>query len=235
MNPGIKFFISSLFLLFCTICLSGQNKDFGIWSNIEVKKNIGDKFGLNGEFELRTRDNSSKVSRYSAGIGAEYDIFKFLEAGIAYKFIYFYDSKYTDYQPRNRFILYLQGKQKLGRFTFSLRERIQTTSKDESGRIKSNGNIDTYKINPELYWRNRIKVEYDIPSSRLTPYLSAESFYLLNNPEGNCFDDIRLILSFSYKINKHNRIELYTMYDHDISIDDPAERYVLGFGYSFSF
>lgn len=225
--------IFSLLLLVC-IPLSSQNDDFGIWSSVEITKKLK-KIELNGELEFRMRDNLQNIARLSGKVGAEYRIIKPLKIGAAYQYIHFYDVEYSDYQPRNRFIAYLQGRQKWGDFTFSLRERIQVTTKDESDRIKSSGKIDTYKMNPDWVWRNRLKIAYDIPKSKITPAVSAESFYQLNNPDGNVFEGMRYTLSGTYKINKKQSVELFGLYDKEMNVNNPENRYVVGAAYTYSF
>lgn len=222
-------------LLLAVSSMAQTSNDFGIWSSISASKDLTKKISLSGELENRTRDNSSQISRWDAQLGAEYKLFKPLTVGLAYQFQYFHDMKYYDFQPRNRFIGYLQGKYKWNNFQFSLRERVQVTTKDESDRIKSSGKIDTYKINPEWTWRNRAKVEYNIPSCRFTPSLSAETFFDLNNPDGNQFSGLRYTLSVDYKINKRNYLELSGIYDTDINTDDAESRSVVAIGYSFKF
>ena len=229
-------------VLFIALIVSAQQMtrsqttdDFGIWTTVEVEKSLSKKWSLNGELEFRSKENVEEIGRFAAKIGGEYSIIKNLKAGAAYQFQYFHDIEYTDYQPRHRFIGYLQGKQKWGRFTFTLRERFQVTYKDDSDRIKSNGKIDTYKTDPEWYWRNRLKVGYDIPKSKITPSFSVETFYQLNNPDGNQFDSMRYTMSLGYKLNKQSTFNLSGIYDHEMNVKKPEDRYVLELGYVYSF
>jgi hypothetical protein len=216
------------------VALWSQTTDFGIWSNIGLEKKLG-KWDFSGEAELRTQDNANQVDKWSFQLESSYSIFKQLKVGAAYQFIYFHDTRYWDFQPRHRNNVFLQAKQKLGNFTFTLRERVQVTYKDESDRIKKSGKINTYKINPEWAWRNRIKVSYDIPQFPVTPSFLFESFYQLNNPDGNVFDKLRYTLSFNYHLSKHHDIEVYGLIDKDINVDDPVKMYLLGVGYAYSF
>lgn len=217
-----------------TTVARAQSSDFGVWAAIETEKKLSKKWSINGELDFRTMNGLSTVRRWTIKPGVEYNAFKFLKAGAAYQFIYFYDAQYSDFQPRHRFITYVQGKQKWSSFTFTLRERVQVTTKDESDRIKVSGKIDTYKMNPEWTWRNRLAVSYNIPNSRFEPGFSFESFYQLNNPDGNNFDGLRYILSTEYKLNKKNSIEIYGVFDKDSNLDlDATDRWVLGFNYKF--
>jgi hypothetical protein len=224
-------------LIFSTaISVKAQSSnDFGIWSNLEVEKKIYPKWAVSGEVEFRSEDHSSVVDRWSIKLGSDYKIMKELKAGIAYQFLYFHDLKYSDFQPRHRAIGYIQGKKKLGNISISLRERFQVTTKDESDRIKANGNTDTYKINPEWCWRNKASFAYSIPDCKFEPSVSFESFYQLNNPEGNTFDDLRYVLSLAYKANKSHTLSISGILDKTIHVEDPVNMYILNVGYSYNF
>lgn len=210
--------------------------DFCVWTSIEVEKSLGKRWSVNAEAEFRTRENSSQVARWGLKLGGDYSIIKkYLKVGAAYQFQYFHDLKYSDFQPRHRFIAYAQGKIKVARFTFALRERFQVTYKDDSDRIKSSGKIDTYKIDPEWTWRNRLKISYDIRNCKFTPSVSFETFYDLNNPDGNDFSSLRYSVGVSYKINKQHSVELSGILDHGINSSDAMDRYIASVSYSFSF
>jgi len=216
------------------VSLSAQTSDFGAWTSLGVAKKQG-KWNLEATGELRLREDISRFDRVSIQLAASYRFFKQLRAGLGYEFIYYNDSEYNDYQPRQRYMLFIQGKQKIRHFSFSLREKVQRTIKDESDRLKENGNYDNYKINPEWIWRNRITLTYNIPRFPLNPAFSFESFYQLNNPDGNRFEKLRYILSINYKPGKHHEFEFYGLMDHKINVENPYKRYILGLGYVFSF
>lgn len=221
-------------LLTTTLAYSQTTNDFGIWTSLGLEKKLG-KWDLGTEFELRTMDNTSKINRVSLQFDASYALWKPLKVGLSYQFIDFNDTKYSDFQPRYRFSLFATGSQKLGHFNFSLRERLQLTTKDESDRIKSSGAIDTYKINPAWIWRNRLKVSYNIPHCKLSPYGSVETFYQLNNPDGNVFDDLRYTIGLNYVLKKKHKFDLYYLIDNEINVKDPVRRFVVGVGYTYSF
>lgn len=233
MRKNILYTVLSV-LFVPAVSFAQTTNDFGVWSSIGVNKSLSKKLSLEGELENRTTDNSSQVSRWGLQLGGSYKVMKFLSIGGAYQFQYYHDLKYSDFQPRNRFILYTQGKYKWNKFSFSLRERLQITTKDESDRIKASGKIDTYRINPSSVWRNRLKVDYNIPKSRFTPFASFESFYQLNNPEGNEFEGLRYTIGTGYKINKRSFLDFSGIYDKEINTDEPTNRFVISLGYTYN-
>jgi hypothetical protein len=223
-----------LIVLFIPLKSLGQTSDFGIWTSIAAEKKVG-KLNFSSNAELRTKSNSNQIDRYCFQVSASYNVLKHACIGLSYEYIYYHDIEYSDYQPRLRYIAFLQGKKSLGDFTFQLREQCQRTVKDESDRLKENGKFDNYAINPEWIWRNRFKVSYNIPHFPINPSLSIETFYQLNNSEGNAFSKIRPILSFSYNLAKHHEFEVYSLMDKEINVDNPLTRFVAGFGYTYSF
>jgi len=229
--------IAIIIALFSTCCLQAifaQRENFGSWTSIAVDKKLN-KFEIGAETELRTIYYFRLIERWSLGVNADYSLSKYLKVGAGYQFMNELDQKYLNYQIRNRLNLSATGKLKMNDFTFTLRERIQVTQKDESNRIKGDGTIDTYKANPEWSWRNRLQMAYNIPDFKITPALSVESFYQLNNPDGNSFENLRYILSFDYKINKKNHIEVYGMVNSELESEDATGKYILGVSYKYSF
>jgi len=223
-----------IFLATVSVVANAQDPAFNTWSTVELKCHLN-KWDFSAETELRSTNILEHTNRLSLELAATYSLNKHLKAGASYMPISFYDLKYDDYQLRHRASLFVTGRQKFGDFTFTLREKLQMTIKDESDRIDEDGVTDTYKINPELTWRNRIKVEYDVPKLPLTPALSFETFRQMNNPDGNVFCGLRYSVALGYKLNKRSKLELSGLYDHEINISDPENTFVLGFGYTFDF
>ncbi len=200
-----------------------QENDLGGWAEFELKKEIKDWSFSVGE-EVRTMDNMTSLYGLYTSMAVDYKPWKHLEFGTSYQFILFNDTEYDDLQSRHRLNFATTGDVKWNRFKFSLRERFQMTFKDES--------VHDYKMNPKNKWRNRFEMEYNIPKSKITPSFSVETHYQLNNPDGNKFDKLRYKLAAAYKINKNNKLQLYTQFDHEINVNNPVDRTVIGFSYS---
>jgi hypothetical protein len=232
MNCKTKF--SLLIILIFPVLVCAQTNEYGIWTSVGIEKKVG-KWDFSVDGEIRSQDVFQRTNRTSVSFEVSRSIVKWLKLGGSYQYMSFYDTKYADYQPRQRYNFFIQGKQDFGRFSFSLRERFQRTIKDESDRIKESGTYDSYKVNPEWTWRNRAKLSYNIPKCPITPSFSFESFYQLNNPDGNTFDQLRYTLTFSYKLNNQNTLEIYGLANKEINVSNPVKTYVAGIGYTFSF
>lgn len=232
LNMSFKTLVITIFILLISFIAEAQDSELNLWTTIDIKKEINN-WELAGEAELRETGTFDRTQRFSIQAEAGYKIFKGFSAGASYMFMRFYDEKYSDYQTRNRYSLLLQGKKKFGRFSLTLREKVELTTKDESDRIINNDEIDTYRINPEFLWRNRLRVGYNIPGIPLTPSIGAETFYQLNNPDGNELEKIRYTLSLEYEFNKQHQIELFGHRNQEF-LEDEIDSYVIGIGYTLN-
>ncbi|MEZ4906287.1 MAG: DUF2490 domain-containing protein [Saprospiraceae bacterium] len=79
--------------------------------------------------------------------------------------------------------------------------------------------------------KQAISLKYNIPKCKLTPEISAETIFKLNETEYSKYDNLRLKMSFNYKLNKRNRVELNFIYNSNIESEDDYGRYLLGFSY----
>ena len=131
---------------------SAQSDDFGMWTSVELEKKVNKKFSLGLEAEMRTRDNSGEMDRWSFGLSGSYKLTKWLKAGAGYTLLYdnnekcsYYDDEDDEGEPwygkvkrqaqywgiRHRVYAGLQGSVDVGRFKLSLRERWQYTYRPE--------------------------------------------------------------------------------------------------------
>ncbi len=221
------------FILFSVLLVLGlstkswaQSDDFGAWLSVGLEKKY-EKWTFELEQELRSMENSGELERISTQLGVSYKLCKPLKIGASYQFISMNDLENETMQPRHRFNAFVQGKYEWKRFTFSLRERMQLTFKDETER--------TYKMNPKWSLRSKLKVDYNIAGSPISPFVGFESFYQLNNPDGNKFDGLRYSLGAGYKLNKHHHIDVFGLIDKEINVKNPVQRFVAGLAYTYSF
>lgn len=225
--------VAVIFLLVFYISSQAQNQ-FGTWTSLTIDKKV-DKWTFEAETELRTISGLQLINHWHMGLGAEYKIIKPLKVGLEYQFMNVLDEKYNNYQFRNRFTGSITGTKRFGNFQFDLSEGLQVTTKNDSKRIKDNGTIDTYKVNLASMWKNSIEAEYNIPKCKITPEFEFKTYYSLNDPDGNAFDKLRYTLSLKYKLNKHNSINIFGVYNKELGMDeaDYSGKYILGLKYSY--
>ena len=135
-----------------------QTDDFGLDFTLEAQKKLSKQWSIGFEGEMRTRDNTKTMDRWSAGLGVDYkpSSVKWFKLSAGYSLLYdnnertsYFDAtddevldgdadegdpkKYAKYWgTRHRFNVSLTFDKKLiGNFKFSLRERWQYTYRPE--------------------------------------------------------------------------------------------------------
>jgi len=220
-------------MLILSYNLIAQEKDYGIWSSTCIKKKYKKiNYEINGE--LRTRNNTQDIKSINLKIICSYNL-NIFNAGIGYQFIYFNDIEYKDYQPRQRMFAFISVEKNFNNLSILIRERFQRTIKDERDRIRLDGSYDTYRVNPEWEWRNRIKLSYYIRKTPINLITSFESFYCLSDPEFNRFNKLRYTIGIDYRLSKKHTLEIYCLKDKEINIKNPLTTYVTGISYKFKF
>lgn len=80
-----------------------DNDDFGVWTEISVKKELTQTLDLGFEGEIRTGNNSSTIDRLSGGIALSYKPSKYFKFGASYIF-------YGDYSAEKEKYDYYEGE-----------------------------------------------------------------------------------------------------------------------------
>ena len=65
-----------------------QGNDFGMWYELGADKKLSRQWSLGVESELRTRNNTRTLDRWSVGVSAEYKVLKWLKVSAGYTFLY---------------------------------------------------------------------------------------------------------------------------------------------------
>lgn len=269
---SIVLLVISIFALSATAKSdSKQDDDFGVWTSIDVAKQMNKRLNIGFEGEFRSNNNLKSVERWSGALYASYKLSKYFKIGADYNLLYRYTnseskvkSEFTDkgnykettkyypayWQTSHRFGAYITGSYKVGKLTFSLRERVQYTTKTGDSIAYSKTKVvydgtsaddDVKKTEKSIGYkditgnkcqlRSRLQVEYNIRKCAFTPYASAELYNNLS--DGFSGEKWRYTVGTEYKINKNNKLELYYRYQY-IMDDDPNNN-VIGVGYSLKF
>ena len=209
------------------ICFSGAAQDdFGSILSVDVTKKIVKKMNVTFEEEFRTRSNFSEAERFSHLLEANYKPLSFLKIGGAYNLMNFNHEK-KGWEIRHRYYFYAMGSWDAGRFTFSLRERFQSTKRQGVPQTAT-------RVNPKLYLRSRLKAEYNIRKSKFTPFASFELFNMLKDPQKNTMNQWRGVAGMDYKLNKKNALQFYYRYTN-YTDEDETDKHLFGMAYSFKF
>ena len=238
-----RYLLSAAFLL-AALSATAQS-DFGIWTSVGAEKKINKKLSVDLEAEMRTRDNSSSIDRWSGEFDATYKLTDWLKATAGYVFLYDRNEEKTtykrsgkvnNYRPgywgnRHRVHFDLTSGFDLGNWNISLRERWQYTYRPEV--------TTTRWDNDNEYWedtkvegkakhvlRSRLQVQYGF--KKLEPYGSVELY------NGWNLQKVRYTLGTDYTIKKHHKVGIYYRYQ-TVNDDDEPSRHILGASYKYKF
>ena len=272
-----KFFATCCALLLAAPIFA-QKDDFGAWLEVEAEKKLSKKTDLTFGIGMRANDNLGEVSRANAFIGVSRKVCDYLKIGATYQYISDLnrmevkeDYKKSDatklngynvdesfHRAKHRFSFDLSSKVKVGRFTFSLRERYQFThslSKDIkriryrdkapagyseptisiggiNWMIPSEAGTDRKDQKFSHLLRSRIGVEYDIKGCPLTPFATYEIKTSLQ--DGGATEATRLIVGTDWKIDKKNTLSVAYLFD-DGHYSDDANIHAVSVAYKFKF
>ena len=210
-----------LLLLLLSICLP-YNRLWGMdGTTVAFKASLSGKIYRNFSFlieeDIRSRSDLRQMEWFLTTGEVNYRINRYLKTGVGYMSLCKY--KAAD-ELRNRYYLYATGAYPVGRFTFSIRERFQST----------------YKVggdHPKNYLRSMFNVSYKIGKTGLAPFAYIELFNDTGYQGKMSTDRIRFSAGSDYKLNKHSALQLYYR-NHIYNAYDPVN-YKQSFGLSYSY
>ena len=244
--------------------VSDMTTDFQSRTSISADWKIVKGLHLEGEYELRTRDNFSSISSHRASLGLSYKMKSGLKAGVEYTYIHHHKANAGTWAPRHRVSASLGYTFKSGDWRFGLKEQLRLTHKADANECEEP--VDAYTLN------SRFKVSYK-GFDKIEPYVFVEGRNLLNaalvnatysTASGNWanysfggygftkpyFNRVRGAIGLEWELNKHNTLDICLMEDYcyvrsiDVSKDrttlksfslDPSLDTILSLGYKFSF
>lgn len=230
----------------------------GFSGEASVKYGTPLHFDVNAGMEYRTTDGFKDTDQWSAEVGVSTKITKWLKAAVGYSFIQdHYPASVTSknqydvnayWATKHRVYAGLTGSLKVWKFELSLRERYQFTHRMplsvprfDDGEPAGNKHVDA---KDKHVLRSRLELSFKpYKKCKFEPYMSYEVYSLLkavNRTEhlstgGKFADKQKATVGCSYKINKHNSVELYYRYVHTSDPDDLDANHLIGLGYAFKF
>ena len=88
-------------MILLPVMAAAQRDDFGLDFSVEVEKKINKQWSLELEGELRTRNDAKTNDRWSAGVGLDYKISKWLKASAGYTFLYDNNERISYFQAND--------------------------------------------------------------------------------------------------------------------------------------
>ena len=199
---------------------SERKADVGGILSAEFSMDLPANFGLSVEEELRFDHNCAEFDRWLNSVGVDYTFWRNrMKFGLTGDYIRRANDKgYCE--NRYRLGAQLTYSETFRRFKFSLRTKLLSTFFDER--------TGEHRVNPKLYWRNRLQVTYQMPNSRFKYALSTELFWLTNDPKGSFVDNLRTVASVEYRLTRRHYLTAFARMDNDLQVKEPVDRFYFG-------
>lgn len=219
----VKRLIAIILLLSAAVVAFAQSErttDLGGIVSGEFSTGLGGPFGLSVEEELRFDHNCSQFDRWLNSVGVDYTcLHNRMNIGLTADYIRRHNDK-GYFENRGRLGLQVTYSEEYRRFKFQGRSKLIGTFMDER--------TGEHRVNPRLYWRNRLKVTYQRPNSRFKYSLSAELFWLTNDPKGSYLDNLRTVVAVDYRLARRYSLSAFVRMDNDLQVKEPVDRFYLG-------
>lgn len=243
----------NLIILFLLVVLSprqatAQSNDFGMFYELGVEKKLSPKWNVSAEADLRTRNNTRSLERWSVGLSAEYKFNKRLKASAGYIALFYNNIEEMEWKKdgftpnkwapsywgvRHRFNASVTGNLDLGRFNISLRERYQFTFRPIATGKKYDFDEEEWKdikAKSKHVLRSRLQLTYDIPHWKVDPFVNVEFF------NGWALQKIRYQAGVEYKLKKAHTFSFTYRFQNNFA-DNKLESniHLIGLGYKYKF
>ena len=131
---------------------SERTTDLGGIVSAEAEVGLGGPFDLSVEEELRFDNNCTQLDRWLNSVGVGYScLHQRMNIGLNADYIRRHNER-GYYENRARLGLQVTYTEDFRRFKFQVRSKAMGTFYDET--------TGQHRVNPKLYWRNRLKVSY---------------------------------------------------------------------------
>lgn len=206
---------------------SERTKDFGAIASAEISVGVARNVNLSIEEEFRLDNNCTQFDRWLNSFGVDYTFLRGrMKLGVMGDYIRrFNDDRY--FENRYRAGVQLTYSETYRRFKFSFRTKLLSTFRDEA--------TGDYRVNPKLYWRNRLQVSYQMPNSRFKYSVSTELHWLVNDPKNNIVDNLRTVAAVDYRLTRRQYLSAFVRMDNDLQVKEPVDRFYLGVTYKLKY
>ncbi len=200
-----------------------QIDDVGVWTGFTVDHKFTRSLSAGVTQQLRLYKDVTRTDQYLSQLSLSYNLTKNFKAALAYR--YSYKDREGYFSNRHRIMFDLAYRYKYKKITLTLRERIQrqvmAIHSSELGYL------------PEWHWRSRLAVRYNM-EKKYTPYVSAEIYYLIQNPKRDVsqIDRIRYEAGVDYEFNRNHSINPFLLFQY--GLPDKVNRFVYGISYTIS-
>jgi hypothetical protein len=226
----------TLIFLFSTIasCALHAQNDVGLWLKHDLSYSINKKVKLELDFQARFDRNITRNKELFSAPSIQWEVNKFIKLGSEYRLTYFPSTAFDNGKPISQRLTL--------NFEFQNLENLLSKKSDFGFSIRVAGTSEYQKYERvDNYIRTRLKVDYNIPKTKLKPELSAELFYHFNDRISysftevrgyNAFNKLRVKLGLEYPLGIKHKVSVFGQYQRQF-ISSESDL-VIGVSYSYN-
>lgn len=197
--------------------------DNWLWISGEVQKEVLKKMEIALNGEVRLNANYRNVRSFFGEAEVTYKLNKYLAGSLQYRYGG-RENDVSDFVRAQRLTVYAYAKVKYKKLTLAhrlgyFRQYLELDAGDD-------------RINPEIYWRNRLQAKYKL-SGAIEPLMGAEFFFRAFDGR-NRIDEWRYVFGFEIGISKRHTIKPLFLYTRQVNVKRPDTRSILSLAYTYS-
>jgi hypothetical protein len=211
-----------LFFVLPFSSLLAQNSSPAWWGSLELEKKWGKKISVEFEQEYRYLLRSGTTDRWSTSLQSDYAFLKNFKAGGGYSWLYQYKSDDDCFASRHRCFFHAKYSVKLAGFKFSVREKFQSTYRDEDR--------ESVKYSPRNALKSQLTIAFNVKPLRLNSYTEFSLRHPINNSDGNSLENYRWSTGVAFKLIKKAELDVFYLINHDKEEDEEHSIHTHVFG-----
>jgi len=196
-----------------------------LWSGAELQLPFSKAFRVTLSPELRLT-NEMKVDEYILEAEAQLRIHKLFQPTVSYRFYRFYDDP-GEYFNGQRLGIGVNSLVELGRFKVTNRIYYFHRIINRYGY--------GYSIETRREIREGLKLTYNIPKTKLEPFIQAEIYYDISPNRNHEFSKIRVRTGLEYPFNKRSSMDIFFQIQDKLNTNNPLRTYTIGIFYNYKF
>ncbi|NVK86103.1 MAG: DUF2490 domain-containing protein [Cytophagia bacterium] len=224
-----------VFLLFCilfswaSILKAQTDSDFELWLKMGGKVDLGEKWRLDFEEQIRFDENVGAVKNYHTEAEINFKASKNLDLVFVPRFIRRNDNSGDTQGYENLIRFQIGGKFEHESGQFEFKHRLLFQHRNQMGVKKNEGDV------PEKFLRYKLNTQYKIKDWKYDPEFSVEYFQPIDNDLVNTNKSIRFGIGTERDYDQFGEFGIDYMIDLSLGLAIREVAHILSFKYTYSF
>lgn len=211
-----------IFTFCCSQILLAQTQSFDNWFSSSLSYEVTKDFKVSSEQGIRFSEFQTDLSYHDLTL--KYKVTDYFRAAFTWRYGGTGNTFNVEHFD-NRLQIDLEGRYKLKPVMFVLRTRFQSKYRDMYS--------SRFGLHPTSYMRNRLAIRYQ-DFKKFEPEIGFESYYSLNNEEGNYIDKVRLYVGVDFNLGNAHSVGLTYIMQPELFANNPNTSHIISVGYGLS-